>query len=153
MCLLLDLYSSKIQKHIFLRNVFNITKTKRRWSDPVLWQKTSSSEWKTITTNRMQSNDLEACGMKCCCFWFHSEVKFWHVNLAYNKSAHCTRVRVISASWGSSLCPHYHINKNKIQNQILNGSTNTYKFDCWFFATCPQIERFSLFYCAKSACI
>ena len=24
----------------------------------------------------MHSNDLEACGKKCCYFWFHSEVKF-----------------------------------------------------------------------------
>ena len=24
----------------------------------------------------MHSNDLEACGMKICCFWFHSDVKF-----------------------------------------------------------------------------
>ena len=24
----------------------------------------------------MHSNDLEACGMKLCCFWFHSDVKF-----------------------------------------------------------------------------
>ena len=24
----------------------------------------------------MHSNDLAACGMKCCYFWFHSEVKF-----------------------------------------------------------------------------
>ena len=24
----------------------------------------------------MQSSDLETCRMKCCCFWFHSEVKF-----------------------------------------------------------------------------
>ena len=23
----------------------------------------------------MDSNDLEACGKKCCYFWFHSEVK------------------------------------------------------------------------------
>ena len=23
----------------------------------------------------MHSNDLEACGKKCCLFWFHSEVK------------------------------------------------------------------------------
>ena len=28
-------------------------------------------------TNRMHSNDLEACGKKCCYFWFHSEVKFF----------------------------------------------------------------------------
>ena len=27
-------------------------------------------------TNQMDSNDLEACGKKCCYFWFHSEVKF-----------------------------------------------------------------------------
>ena len=25
----------------------------------------------------MDSNDLEACGKKCCKFWFHSEVKFF----------------------------------------------------------------------------
>ena len=31
---------------------------------------------KATATNRMHSNDLEACEMKCCCFWFHSEVKF-----------------------------------------------------------------------------
>ena len=24
----------------------------------------------------MHSNDLEAFGMKCCSFWFHSQVKF-----------------------------------------------------------------------------
>ena len=24
----------------------------------------------------MHSNDLEACGIKLCCFWFHSDVKF-----------------------------------------------------------------------------
>ena len=24
----------------------------------------------------MHSNDLEACGMKLCSFWFHSDVKF-----------------------------------------------------------------------------
>ena len=27
-------------------------------------------------TNRMHSNDLEACGKKCCYLWIHSEVKF-----------------------------------------------------------------------------
>ena len=41
-----------------------------------LLQKTSS-DWKATATNRMHSNDLEACEMKCCCFWFHSEVKFF----------------------------------------------------------------------------
>ena len=24
----------------------------------------------------MHSNDLKACGKKCCYFWFHSDVKF-----------------------------------------------------------------------------
>ena len=42
-----------------------------------LLERTSSSDWKTIATNRMHNNDLEACGMKCCSFWFHSEVKFF----------------------------------------------------------------------------
>ena len=41
-----------------------------------LLQETSSSERKATATNRMHSNDLEACGKKCCYFWFHSEVKF-----------------------------------------------------------------------------
>ena len=27
----------------------------------------------------MDSNDLEACGKKCCYFWLHSEVKFLRV--------------------------------------------------------------------------
>ena len=31
---------------------------------------------KATATNPMHSNDLEACGMKLCCFWFHSDVKF-----------------------------------------------------------------------------
>ena len=41
-----------------------------------LLERTSSSDWKATATNRMHYNDLEACGMKCCSFWFHSEVKF-----------------------------------------------------------------------------
>ena len=34
----------------------------------------TSSDWKAKATNRMHRNDLEACGKKCCLFWFHSEV-------------------------------------------------------------------------------
>ena len=41
-----------------------------------LLQETSSSDWKAKATNRMHSNDLEACGKKCCYFWFHFQVKF-----------------------------------------------------------------------------
>ena len=41
-----------------------------------LLQETSSSDQKATATNRMHSNDLEACGKKSCYFWFHSEVKF-----------------------------------------------------------------------------
>ena len=40
-----------------------------------LLQETSSSDQKATATNRMHSNDLEACWKKCCYFWFHSEVK------------------------------------------------------------------------------
>ena len=40
------------------------------------FQETSSSEQKATATNRMHSNDLEACGMKCCYFWIHFEVNF-----------------------------------------------------------------------------
>ena len=39
-------------------------------------QRTSASDWKATATNRMHSNDLEACGKKYCYFWFHSQVKF-----------------------------------------------------------------------------
>ena len=46
-------------------------------------QRTSSSDWKATSTNRIHSNDLQACGMKHGYFWFHSEVKyltrFWHL--------------------------------------------------------------------------
>ena len=31
---------------------------------------------KATATYRMHSNDLEACGMKLCCIWFHSDVNF-----------------------------------------------------------------------------
>ena len=41
-----------------------------------LLQQTSSSDRKATATNRMHSNDLEACGMKCCYFLFHSKAKF-----------------------------------------------------------------------------
>ena len=41
-----------------------------------LLQRTSSSDLKATATNRIHSNDLDACGMKCCYFLFHSEVKF-----------------------------------------------------------------------------
>ena len=41
-----------------------------------LLQETSSSDRKATATNQMDSNDLEACGNKCCYFWFPSEVKF-----------------------------------------------------------------------------
>ena len=41
-----------------------------------LLQETSSSGQNATATNRMHSNDLEACGKKCCYFWFHSDVKF-----------------------------------------------------------------------------
>ena len=40
-----------------------------------LLQETSSLDRKATATNQMHSNDLEACGIKCCNFWLHSEVK------------------------------------------------------------------------------
>ena len=43
----------------------------------ILLQESSSSDRKATATNQMHSNDLEACGKKCCYFWFHSEVKFF----------------------------------------------------------------------------
>ena len=33
-----------------------------------LLQESASSYWKATATNQMYSNDLEACGMKCCYF-------------------------------------------------------------------------------------
>ena len=41
-----------------------------------LLQGTSASDWKATATNRMHGNDLEACGILYCYFWFHSKVKF-----------------------------------------------------------------------------
>ena len=48
---------------------------KNRSGGPLL-QETSSSDRKATATNQMDSNNLEACGKKCCYFWFRSEVKF-----------------------------------------------------------------------------
>ena len=41
-----------------------------------LLQESFSLDRKATATNQMHSNDLEACGKKCCYVWFHSEVKF-----------------------------------------------------------------------------
>ena len=38
-------------------------------------KETSSSDRKATATNQMDSNDLEACGKKCCYFWFHFKVQ------------------------------------------------------------------------------
>ena len=46
------------------------------WPFGPLVQETSS-DWQAIATNGMYNNDLEASGMKCCYFLFHSEVKFF----------------------------------------------------------------------------
>ena len=55
-----------------------------------LLQETSSSDWKATATNQMDSNDLEACGKKCCYFWFHSEVKFLaHFSRLFGHSHFC----------------------------------------------------------------
>ena len=43
----------------------------RRWHI----SKTYSAQ-KVIASNRMHNSDTETCRMKCCCFWFHSKVKF-----------------------------------------------------------------------------
>ena len=42
-------------------------------------KKTSSSDRKATGTNRIHSNYLEAYGMKCCYFWFHSKSNSWRV--------------------------------------------------------------------------
>ena len=56
----------------------------RKIGDGGLLQESASSDWKATATNQMYSNDLEACGMKCCYFLFHSEVNFLCV--------HCSQV-------------------------------------------------------------
>ena len=50
---------------------------KNRSRGPLL-QETSSSVLKATATTECIAA-LEACGKKCCYFWFHSEVKFWCV--------------------------------------------------------------------------
>ena len=44
-----------------------------------LLQETSSSDRKATATNRMDSNDLEACGKKCCYFGSIPKSNFWRV--------------------------------------------------------------------------
>ena len=48
---------------------------KNRSRGPLL-EETHLLDRKATATNQMDSNDLEACGKKCCYFKFHSEVKF-----------------------------------------------------------------------------
>ena len=43
----------------------------------------SPPDLKTTATNQMHSSDLEACGKKCCYFWFNSEVKIFDTFLAH----------------------------------------------------------------------
>ena len=49
----------------------------QNWSRGSLLLESSPSDRKTTATNQMHSSDLEACGKKCCYFWFHSEVKIF----------------------------------------------------------------------------
>ena len=58
------------------RSIQGRIKGQGRRSRGVPFLGTSASDWKAIATNRMHSNDLEACGMLYCYFWFHSKVKF-----------------------------------------------------------------------------
>ena len=44
-----------------------------------LLRKASSSDRKATATNLIDSIDLEACVVRCCCFWFHSVVNFFTV--------------------------------------------------------------------------
>ena len=37
---------------------------------------------KATATNRMYCNDLEACRMKCCYFWFHSKISLAFIVLS-----------------------------------------------------------------------
>ena len=37
----------------------------------------SCSDRNTTATNQMHSNDLAACGKKCCYFWIHSEINLY----------------------------------------------------------------------------
>ena len=48
-----------------------------------LLQETSSSDRKATATNQMHSNDLEACGKKCCYFLFLSEVFYAFIVLRW----------------------------------------------------------------------
>ena len=44
--------------------------------DGGLLQESASSDWKATAANQMYSNDLEACGMKCC-YTPRNEVRGW----------------------------------------------------------------------------
>ena len=77
--------------------------------DGGLLQESASSDWKATATNQMYSNDLEACGMKCCYFLFHSEVNFLCV--------HCSQV-----SNSGLLGLFFFFAKNKTNNPISSNS-------------------------------
>ena len=49
--------------------------------------KTSFSERKATATNRMYINDVEACGMKCCYFWF---------NYNFFSRVYCTQMETVA---------------------------------------------------------
>ena len=72
-----------------------------------LLQETSSSDRKAPATNQMDSNDLDACGKKCCYFWFHSIVKFltrfWRLFWLIFCVFLCNFYRFL---WSKELCLH-----------------------------------------------
>ena len=53
------------------------TQGRAKIGDGGLLQESASSDWKATSTNQIHSIDLEACGMKCCYFLFHYEVKIF----------------------------------------------------------------------------
>ena len=90
----------------------------------------------------MHSNDLEACGMKLCCFWFHSDVKFLTRSLYSGERQWPT--------WASCYIRELHICLWKILTEcffILHKTNNEdnlpvllWYWLCWKRQTCRHLK-------------
>ena len=59
-----------VSERVLARSTQGRIQGRAKIGDGGLLQESASSDWKATATNQMYSNDLEACGMKCCYFLF-----------------------------------------------------------------------------------
>ena len=80
------------------------------------------------TTKQLHSNNLEACGKKCCYFWFHSKIKFLTLFLlsfsnklleqGYVKERLKSSLRKFYGRYGD-LIKQYEVSLSQMLNDIL----------------------------------